>query len=223
MARRAFEACTMSLMRDSGGRRPALGLSVAAMLVGASARAEAPAQTLIWYRSADGCPDATVFLERLEARGVHARLAPVGGPLAFVVPLGTSMRLSAFGGGGSTAGGHGYSLLVIGGRLDACPTRLGGSTFHASPCVSVDLGTLRASGSGGEHRADSAFWAAVGAGMRLELRLSDRLALEAQAEAAAPLTRYDFIGGGPGTTPSPPPPAGPALRRGGRLLPPQTP
>src|ERR1041385_595622 len=44
--------------------------------------------TLVWYRSADGCPDGAAFLARLEARGGRARLADVGGPLAFVVTLG---------------------------------------------------------------------------------------------------------------------------------------
>src|SRR5262249_62000627 len=52
------------------------------------ARADGVRASLVWYRSADGCPDGAAFLARLEARGVRARLADVGDPIDFVVTLG---------------------------------------------------------------------------------------------------------------------------------------
>src|SRR5689334_11514042 len=74
-------------MRAGASLSFALGLF--ATLAGsqpASAAGVRPA--LVWYRSADGCPDGAAFLARLEARGVRARLADVGDPIDFVVTLG---------------------------------------------------------------------------------------------------------------------------------------
>jgi hypothetical protein len=269
------------MMRQSGARWAAFSLTAGALLGAAPVRADTPARTLIWYRSAEGCPDGAGFLERLEARGVHGRLAGVGDPIDFVVTLGSgaegargllerqtktgtvairqldggsceevadgvalslaladvpaehreappvaapsaveaqkppepipgtsgndargamrpaapaqgaraarwaiglqgsvasgiapgplpggalfvdfapsspsllvgsSLRLSGFGGArGSSGGGQGYGLWLVGGRLDACPTRLGSPTLHVSPCASVEVGALLSSDFG---------------------------------------------------------------------------
>ena len=42
----------------------------------------------IWYRSAQGCPEADAFLSKLSARNVRSRLAQVGDTIDFVVTLG---------------------------------------------------------------------------------------------------------------------------------------
>lgn len=64
------------------------GLLVSALLSWSSrARAAEPA---VWYRAGQSCPDGASFLERLERRGVHARLAQVGDQIDFVVTLGPS-------------------------------------------------------------------------------------------------------------------------------------
>jgi len=56
----------------------------------AIAHAEDAAAIAVWYRSGSGCPDGAAFLQALEARSVHARLAQVGDAIDFVVTLGGS-------------------------------------------------------------------------------------------------------------------------------------
>lgn len=299
-------------------------LTALAGLLAAPARAETPTQTLIWYRSAEGCPDGEGFLARLEARGVHGRLAQVGDPIDFVVTLGndaqgargmlerqtktgtvairkvdggtcdevadgvalslsladvpaehreaaapvppsappeeprsaavaldagpnappaasargsrsarwafgfqgsvtsgmspgllpggelfvayapgragllvgSSLRLSGFGGARGSAisdAGHDYTLSVIGGRLGACPARLGSPGVHVSPCAAFEMG---ATGAG----SSSAVWAAVRAGFRLELRLGEAARLEAEVDAVRPFTRYEIVAESPERT-----------------------
>src|SRR5690349_11532312 len=65
-----------------------VGLALALAMPKEIAKAETPSLPLIWYRSGEGCPDGAGFLQRLEARGVRARLAGVGDPIDFVVTLG---------------------------------------------------------------------------------------------------------------------------------------
>jgi hypothetical protein len=321
----------MPPMRGVGLIRAVLALSVGATFNGTPAQAETRSSTLIWYRSAEGCPEGAGFLARLETRGVRARLAQVGDPIDFVVtlgngpegaggllerqtktgtvairridggtcdeiadgvaltlsladtpeehqetqaapalatesraetrlvleeptrdtgapkptqsadrtrrarfafgfqgnaisgvapdtlpgatlflsfapggpslPRGASVRVSAFGNTrGASVGDHDYRLWLFGGRFDACPVHVGSSTLHASPCASIDLGALRATGNGAGRKTNDGFWAALRAGVRLEFRVVDPVALEAQVEAVAPLTRYDIVAGAPQTT-----------------------
>jgi len=49
----------------------------------------------IWYRSADGCPTASSFVERLAAHDVDATLARAGDRIDFVVTLGRDERGSS--------------------------------------------------------------------------------------------------------------------------------
>jgi hypothetical protein len=53
-------------------------------LLASAARAE---PTSIWFRASQGCPDGQSFLERVERRGVVARLAGAGDRIDFVVTL----------------------------------------------------------------------------------------------------------------------------------------
>jgi hypothetical protein len=314
-------------MRPVDGTRRAVALAVAgSALYAVPAYAEATAPPLIWYRSAEGCPDGQGFLARLAARGVEARLAVVGDPIDFVVTLGSgaegargllerqtktgtvairrldggtcdeiadglalslsladapeerrreapersvqkpveatpaplqpteppferavtatapaardsrarvsigiqanvvsgvapepmpgvslfvdfapggsgllsrsSARAGAFGyTGASSTDAHDYEVWLAGGRVGACPAWFGGSTVRVHPCVSVDLGTIRTAGSGPTGRATGAFWGAARLGLRLELHVSERIALEAQADAQFPFTRYEIVAG----------------------------
>ncbi len=64
---------------------PLVGVFV--LLGGASAASAQPAAVQIWYRSAAGCPEGSVFVSRLAALGRHAQLASAGDRVDFVVTL----------------------------------------------------------------------------------------------------------------------------------------
>jgi hypothetical protein len=51
------------------------------------ARARAGDGPLVWYRSGEGCPDASAFLRKLEKRSATARVAGMGDAIDFVVTL----------------------------------------------------------------------------------------------------------------------------------------
>ena len=75
----------------SSRREGALGylLGFAAFLtLMLAARVSGAAPVSVWYRTTDGCPNAEVFLGRLSAQGVEARIARVGDHIDFVVTLG---------------------------------------------------------------------------------------------------------------------------------------
>jgi hypothetical protein len=57
--------------------------------------AQASESVSIWYRTADGCPTAAAFLERLSTHGLTATLARAGDRIDFVVTLGLDERGSA--------------------------------------------------------------------------------------------------------------------------------
>lgn len=108
----------------------------------------------------------------------------------------SSIRAGAFGfSGGSSVEGYDFRTWVAGGRVGACPTWLGSPSVRVHPCVAMDLGTIRTVGTGATGHASGAFWAAAGFGLRLDVPVSDRFALEAQADAQFPLTRYDIVAG----------------------------
>jgi hypothetical protein len=70
---------------------PVLALLSLALLLGASARADAPSASTaplrVWYRSSEGCPQGPGFIERLARLGRSASLAGVGDRVDFVVTL----------------------------------------------------------------------------------------------------------------------------------------
>jgi hypothetical protein len=311
-------------MRPVDGTRRAIASVVATVAFTAgTAHAEGPSPPLIWYRSAEGCPDSAGFLGRLEARGIQARLAVVGEPIDFVVTLGvggdgahgllerqtktgtvairrldggtcdeiadglalslsladapeerrrdepartvpestatkpisnpaseptrepvaapaepqspahvsvgvqanvvtgvapdpmlgaslfvnlapggsgafarSSLRAGAFGAtSASTTDSYDYRISVVGGRIGVCPAWLGGSALRVHPCASVDLGTIQTAGTGATGRASGAFWGAARFGLRLDVPIGERFALEAQADAQVPFTRYEITAG----------------------------
>lgn len=57
-----------------------------AWLVAVPCQAQTP-QAVVWYRSAEGCPDAPQFLARLGDRASLARVAQAGDYVDFVVTL----------------------------------------------------------------------------------------------------------------------------------------
>lgn len=61
--------------------------------VAAPALAE-PATVTVWYRSAEGCPDASAFIQRVQTRVPQARLAQAGDRIDFVVTLGVGASSS---------------------------------------------------------------------------------------------------------------------------------
>jgi hypothetical protein len=74
----------------------ALSLQTAclALLIGVPCRAEPASVAVVWYRGAEGCPDAAEFLSRLGARATLARVAEAGDYIDFVVTLVTSEQRS---------------------------------------------------------------------------------------------------------------------------------
>jgi hypothetical protein len=67
-----------------GGYCWALLAFVLDLLPSPAAAADGP---LLWYRSGEGCPDASAFLRKLEKRSATARVAGMGDAIDFVVTL----------------------------------------------------------------------------------------------------------------------------------------
>jgi hypothetical protein len=108
----------------------------------------------------------------------------------------SSGRAGAFGAtGASTTDSHDYRVSVVGGRIGLCPTWFGGSALRVHPCASLDLGTIQSAGTGATGRTSGAFWGAARFGLRLDVPLGQRFALEAQVDAQFPLTRYEIVAG----------------------------
>lgn len=129
-------------------------------------------------------PGGLVFVELERAR-------------ASVLP-GSSLRLGALGRFGTlmtNVGDVRYRLL--GGRIDACPLRIGSNTLAVKPCAGFDLGQLEVEGTNDSGLGDRALWAAAGVNGRLTWRAAGALAFELDAGAFAPLTRYTLETGDP--------------------------
>jgi hypothetical protein len=90
-----------------------------------------------------------------------------------------------------------FRMWLVGGRLRACPIWFGGTRVHVAPCASVDLGTIQTAKGGSTGRSSGDFWAAVAAGLRLEVPIGGRFVLDARAGAEVPLTRYELVALGP--------------------------
>ena len=117
------------------------------------------------------------------------------------LPRGASIGLSGFANVRGAASGAGdYRLLLIGGRLDACPISIGTATARASPCGSFEVGALRAGGTGPWSATASGVWTALRAGVRFDVELADPVALEARLEVVAPLARYNIAVADPAET-----------------------
>jgi hypothetical protein len=298
-------------MRRGAGRLTA-SVFLAVLAAVPRVRALETRTTLIWYRSAEGCPDGPQFLVRLESRGVRARLARVGEPIDFVVTLGTGpdgargllerqtetktvairqldggtcdqvadaialslvvantpraedapvasvvspapppaerptpivaarptpperlrwalgfqggalfgaapapllatdlfvdlrlpssgvlrepvLRLAALEMQSSTSGSAHVAVFVVGGRVEACPLRLGTPVVGLSPCVATTLGAIRSAASGPAGLVDHGFWGAVDFLGRLSFRVARPVSVELQGAAVVPMERYEFV------------------------------
>lgn len=112
---------------------------------------------------------------------------------------GMSARLGALGlfGAVNTAVGE-VRYRLLGGRLEGCPFRMGTNDLNARPCLAVDLGQLRVQGlDGDEARSDTGLWAAANVIARVSWQAASSVALEAQAGAFVPFTRYTLETGDP--------------------------
>ncbi len=137
--------------------------------------------------------------------GVFADLV---GPSPAWLGLRAGLRLAASGEVETGAGTARFTL--IGARLGACVPRLELSDrWTVCPIAGVETGVLNARGtetSGG--RSATRPWLALGAGLRLEWRLSSQLFAELEGEGAAPVIRDRFVFDEPETTVHEPPVAG---------------
>jgi hypothetical protein len=117
---------------------------------------------------------------------------------ASVLP-GSSLRVGAMGRFGTVMTNVGdVRYRLVGGRIDACPLRIGSELLAVKPCAGFDLGQLRVEGV--EHDSgltDTALWAAAGMNGRFTWRAASALAFELDAGAFAPLTRYTLQTGDP--------------------------
>jgi hypothetical protein len=108
------------------------------------------------------------------------------------------LRAGAFGStGGSTTDSYDYRVSLVGGRIGACPTWLGGSGLRVHPCASVDIGTIQTAGAGATGKTAGAFWGAAHVGLRLEVPIGNRFVVEAQGAMQFPFTRYEIVAGTP--------------------------
>ena len=76
-----------ALTRSGSAWRAGTALAVVCLLTN-PAQALEPAPPSIWYRSSEGCPDGSAFVERLHGAAEGAKLATAGDRIDFVVTLG---------------------------------------------------------------------------------------------------------------------------------------
>jgi hypothetical protein len=115
-------------------------------------------------------------------------------PRSFALPR-ASVRAVVRGGlraDGNAAAG----VWLAAGRLEGCPTALVLGRVDLRPCGALDLGLVGATAAG---RSDTAGWLSAAAHARLTLDLGP-FAVEAQAGAIFPLTRYEVTAGDSATT-----------------------
>jgi hypothetical protein len=110
-----------------------------------------------------------------------------------------AVRVAAVEAQSVTSGSRRVGVFVAGGRLEACPLRLGTDAVSVSPCASLALGSIRTAGAGPAGITDHGLWGAIDVGGRLTVRVADPVAIEAALEAAIPLERYDFLSESAGT------------------------
>jgi hypothetical protein len=111
--------------------------------------------------------------------------AELEAPSQFALPH-ASMR-AVVRGGLRADGDAAARLWLAAARIEGCPTALVLGRVDLRPCGALDLGLVGASASG---RSDAAGWVSAAAHARLTLDLGP-LAVEAQAGALFPLTRYE--------------------------------
>lgn len=86
-------------------------------------------------------------------------------------------------------------LVLVAGRLEGCPLRLGSSAVALRPCAGFELGAVFASGELAGGRDVVQRWGSAEASLRLETWLAPRVFLEIEGAVQVPFfrTRYFFI------------------------------
>lgn len=111
-------------------------------------------------------------------------------------PLRPSFRASGsfLTGGTAAVGLISASFRSVSGRVDACPSSTKLSILRLSPCVGLELGSLRAEGRGLDVPVTEArFWSAAHVLGRARLSATPRLFVELEIGAVVPLTARRFL------------------------------
>jgi hypothetical protein len=83
-------------------------------------------------------------------------------------------------------------VLLLGGRVEACPLELRREPIAFSPCLGLDAGLLRATGPSTLGATDEGFWGAAAAHGRFAAALGEGVSLELQVGGLVPLVRYEM-------------------------------
>jgi hypothetical protein len=135
--------------------------------------------------------DATLYKGSLPDPLLGARIfVELGGDAPW---HGSSARLGAFFAKRARETDPDVSLVLAGGRLDACPVALFGPIVELRPCVALELGWEQARGTASTGVSDAAFWASGTASARLAWHTSRAVGLEAELGASVPFTRYELV------------------------------
>jgi hypothetical protein len=124
--------------------------------------------------------------------------------------LAPSARLAAFGAANGAFAGRSASFLIVAGRLDGCPVRLGSRTLSVRPCLAASLGLIRAEGiSVADATVADRVWLDLSALARLRWAPgAGRVFLEIDGGLAIPLLRSTFVFESPTVVVHQVPPAG---------------
>ncbi len=106
---------------------------------------------------------------------------------------GASARLGAFFAKRVRKTDPDVSLVLAGGRLDACPVALFGPVVELRPCFALELGSEQARGTSSTGVSDAAFWASGSASARVAWHASRSVGFEAELGASVPFTRYELV------------------------------
>lgn len=128
------------------------------------------------------------------ARGIAPSWAPGGALFAEVRPeseqsLAGRVSLAATL-ATDTVAAVAVDVVSLAARGEGCALELRAGALSLQPCAGVELGLIRAEGSGGGGRVDGGVWAAGLGIARGSLELGERFALEAQVGAAVPFVRH---------------------------------
>ena len=103
-----------------------------------------------------------------------------------------TLRAAAVGAAGSSETDIGaIEQTLFAGRLEVCPVSLRRETWELTPCVTGELGGLRAAGP----LSDSALWGALGAHARGIWTFASPLSAEADVGVDLPLRSYEIVAG----------------------------
>jgi hypothetical protein len=112
--------------------------------------------------------------------------------------LAPTVRLTVFAAENGAFEARTASFLLVAGRVDACPVRLGLRDLSLRPCLAADLGTVRAEGidavSGGTGVAGSEIWFDLAAVVRARWSpFGGRFFVEAEGGVFVPFNQSSFV------------------------------